>query len=287
MSHVVLVTGASSGLGMALSILLAQKGFCVYATMRNTENKMKLLNACKDKGVSLFVKALDVSKPQSVTKCVKEIIEKEGNIDYLINNAGVGYAKTTEETSEEEIQTVMDVNFMGVVRTTKAVLPYMRKANKGHIINVTSVGGLVGQPFNEIYCASKFAVEGYTESLASYVGPHFNIHFTMIEPGGMETNFFENIQKSKGIPELKNNQEYASLFNRYLAGFKNRHDDSTRNPAYQTASDVAHKIHDCIQMKTPPLRMRTSEWGNQFCELKTKADPTGNLLSESIFNSLL
>jgi NAD(P)-dependent dehydrogenase (short-subunit alcohol dehydrogenase family) len=107
----------------------------------------------------------------------------EGKIDVLINNAGAGFVRTVEQATEEEIRWVTDVNYFGTVRCIKEVIPHMRSARSGHIINISSVGGLVGQPFNELYCASKFAVEGLTEAMATYMEPAFGIKFTVVEPG--------------------------------------------------------------------------------------------------------
>jgi len=160
MKKVVLITGTSTGLGLATSILFAKKGFKVYATMRNLAKKDLLLEAAKNANVEVQIEQLDVTDMSSINTCVEKIIETEGQIDMLINNAGAGFVRTTEQATEEEILWVTDVNYHGVVRCTKAVIPYMRKARSGHIINITSVGGLVGQPFNELYCAAKFAVDG-------------------------------------------------------------------------------------------------------------------------------
>lgn len=287
MTQVVVITGGSSGLSLSIAKQLLTKNLTIYATLRNPDKKQELIKALGHEAQNAHVKIMDVSKADSVINCIKEIIEEQGHIDYLINNAGMGYAKTTEEASEDEINQLMNINYMGVVRTTKAVLPHMREAKKGHIINISSVGGLVGQPFNEIYCASKFAVEGYTESLATYVGPHFNIHFTVVEPGGIQTPFFQNIEKNEGMPTLENIEAYAPLLNRYAENFQKRHDAATSHDVYQTPEQVAEKIHTCMMMEKPPLRLRTSTWGEEFCSLKTQADPTGKLLADKIYETML
>ena len=157
MKKVIIVTGTSSGLGLSLAIKLAKEGHCVYATMRHLTKQTTLVDAAKAHAVSLHIKQLDVQDTASVKQCISEIIKEQGRIDCLINNAGMGFIKSTEQATEAEIQQIMDINFMGVVRCIKEVLPHMRKAKHGHIINISSVGGLVGQPLNEIYCASKFA----------------------------------------------------------------------------------------------------------------------------------
>lgn len=185
---IALVTGASSGLGFETSLMLAEKGFQVYATMRNFKKQIDLKNEATKRNVDLTILELDVTKLDSIKSAVEFIIQEEGRIDILINNAGAGFNKTTEQATDEEINWQLNLNLMGVIRMTKAVLPIMRSQRENRVINISSVGGLVGQPFNEIYCAAKFGVEGYTESLASYIQPEFNIKFTIIEPGCINLN---------------------------------------------------------------------------------------------------
>lgn len=159
---IALVTGASSGLGFETSLMLAEKGFQVYATMRNLENQMNLKIEATKRNVDLTILELDVTKLDSIKSAVEFIIQEEGRIDILINNAGAGFNKTTEQATDEEINWQLNLNLMGVIRMSKAVLPIVRSQREGRVINISSVGGLVGQPFNEIYCAAKFGVEGYT-----------------------------------------------------------------------------------------------------------------------------
>ncbi len=194
-TRVVVVTGASTGLGLSIAIQAARQGAKVYATMRNLNKRDALDNAAEKAGVTVNVLPLDVEDTASVESAIDPVISAEGRLDVLIANAGVGYARSTEQASESDIAWVMDVNFMGVVRCVKAVMPTLRQQRSGRVIAISSVGGLVGQPFNEIYCASKFAVEGYIESLASYVGPAFGLHFTAVEPGGISSEFANSALK--------------------------------------------------------------------------------------------
>ena len=222
MKVVMLCSGASWVRGVSGAIQGAGAGFPVYASMRNLDKRAALDAAAKAAGVSLEVIALDVEDTPSVDAAVQTIIDAQGQIDVLVANAGVGFARSTEQATEADINWVMDVNFMGVVRCTKAVLPHMRAARSGRVIAVSSVGGLAGQPFNEVYCASKFAVEGYIESLASYVGPAFGLHFTAIEPGGISSEFantaLKQIEESGGLLQ----DEYLPLIHKYLGTRKNR-----------------------------------------------------------------
>lgn len=272
---VAVVTGTSTGLGLHVAVLLAKQGITTIATMRNLDKQDAVLAEARAQQVTVKVKQLDVQDAQSVERCFAEILKEEGAIDILINNAGAGFVRTTEQASEADMEWVMDVNFKGVVRCTKAVLPHMRERRTGHIINITSVGGLVGQPFNEFYCAAKFAVEGYTESLASYVQPAFNIKFSMIEPGGIATEFVSNVmgkvQSTGGIPD----DAYKPVLDIYMGGIRARAAmGETR--AYQTPQEVAAVVLDCVNRENPPLRTRTSAWAEKFTEFKTAADPHGS-----------
>ncbi|MCZ2721017.1 SDR family oxidoreductase [Marinomonas sp. 15G1-11] len=284
MSNVTLITGTSTGLGISLAIQFAKQGHKVFATMRNLEKKAALESAMKAANVSLEIKQLDVQDTASIERCVSEIINQEGHIDQLINNAGAGYVRTTEQTTEADIQWVMDVNFLGVVRCIKAVLPHMRQARHGHIINISSVGGLIGQPFNEIYCAAKFALEGYVESVSTYITPNFNVKFTNIEPGGISSEFANNALAQFTASGGMRDDEYRPLLEKYITNAQNR---ALGESIYQTADEVADIVVSCARSSTPPIRMRTSPWGEQFCELKTQADPSGHIQQQKIITQLL
>ncbi len=179
---------------------------------------------------------------------------------------------------------MMDVNFMGVVRCTKAVIPHMRRARSGHVITISSVGGLVGQPFNEIYCAAKFAVEGYSEALASYVTPNFGINFTTVEPGGIQsefaTNVLQHVQETGGMLE----DEYLPILQKYIGGAENR---QSGDDIYQTTDEVAAVVMDCMNASEPPIRTRTSTWGENFVRLKTELDPTGKQQQAAVIKQFL
>jgi NAD(P)-dependent dehydrogenase (short-subunit alcohol dehydrogenase family) len=277
---VVLITGTSTGLGLKTSIAFGIKGYRVYATMRNLEKKIELEKEASSQSADIVIMQLDVSDPISIKNCVAAIEEKEGKIDILINNAGAGFLRASEQISEEELIRVTDVNYLGVVRCTNAVLPIMRKRKCGHIINISSVGGLVGQPFNELYCAAKFAVEGYTEAMATYITPFFRIKFTIIEPGGITTEFAKSVYKTVKSDSHQDNA-YEEIFNQYMAVMQGRPKEFLEQ-MYQSGDEVAQKIIECIEMKDPPLRTRTSQWSNEFCKLKTEADPDGLKLHQSL-----
>ena len=274
---VVLITGASGGLGLAVALAAAKAGFKVYASMRDTAKAGVL---AQTEGVTVI--GLDVEHTESVTVAVAAVMAKEGRIDALVANAGIGFVRTTEQATETDINWVMNVNFMGVVRCVKAVLPHMRAARAGRVVAISSVGGLVGQPFNEIYCASKFAVEGYMESLASYVGPAFGLHFSLVEPGGISSDFAASAIKHYGATGGMIEDDYLPLIQRYLGGAEAR-----SAGVFQTPDVVATVVLQCLQADRPPVRVRTSDWAEAFTRLKTQGDPDGHILRTQIVQKML
>lgn len=284
MSKVILITGTSSGLGVDIAVKAAKAGHKVYATMRNLDKRAALDAAASDAGVALDVLPLDVQDSARISAAVDRIINTDGRIDTLINNAGAGFVRTVEQASEDEISWVMDVNFMGVARCTKAVIPHMRKARAGHVLTVSSVGGLVGQPFNEIYCAAKFAVEGFTEALASYVTPQFGINFTTVEPGGIQSEFAANVMKQMEDTGGMRDDEYLPILQKYIGGAQARADGSD---IYQTAGQVADVVMQAVDAQDPPIRVRTSRWGEEFVQLKTGLDPDGKKQQAAVIAQFL
>lgn len=179
-----LVTGASSGIGEAAAIAFVEAGYDVVGTSRNSAGTASLV------GVTLL--DLDVGSDDSVSALVDDVIGRFGRIDVLVNNAGIGAGGAAEESSVEQARRVFDVNFFGLIRMTKAVLPHMRAQGKGRIINVSSVLGFVPVPFGALYAASKHAVEGYSESVDHEVRQH-GVRVLLVEPGFTKTAFDANI----------------------------------------------------------------------------------------------
>ncbi|MFK7931929.1 MAG: SDR family oxidoreductase [Saprospiraceae bacterium] len=278
----VLITGTSTGVGFESAILFAQNGFKVYASMRNLAKADALREQITASKLDIEIIQLDVTDNQSIEKAVTTVLADDGKIDLLVNNAGAGFARTLEQATQADINWVTDVNYIGVIRTTKAVLPAMRAAKSGHIINITSVGGLVGQPFNELYCGAKFAVEGFTEALASYVSAPFNIQFSLVEPGGIATAFMQNaVTKTQNAAGEMVTGDYAPIFQKYISGAQSRAGSGEVSP-YQTGKEVAEVILQVAQSENPPLRVRTSEWAENLCQLKTQADPDGTKLVNQV-----
>jgi NAD(P)-dependent dehydrogenase (short-subunit alcohol dehydrogenase family) len=183
--RVVLITGASSGVGQATARLLAQKGYTVFGTSRTPGGAEPLPN--------LTMLALDVRSDASVAACVSAVSSQAGQLDVLVNNAGYELGGALEEHSMDEAKAQFETNFFGVVRVTKAVLPFMRRQKHGQIINISSLSGLSPIPFMGMYSASKFAVEGYTEALRLELKP-LNIHVSQIEPGFLKSPMMDKRQ---------------------------------------------------------------------------------------------
>ncbi|MEO6188007.1 MAG: SDR family oxidoreductase [Ginsengibacter sp.] len=285
--NTVLLTGTSSGIGLYTAVLLAKNKYTVYATMRDTSKRELLQREAEAEGVEVHIKHLDVQGEASIKKCVEEIVEKEGSLDILINNAGSGFLRTVEQASMKEISNVMDINFYGPIRCIRAVLPQMRKQKNGRIINISSVGGLVGQPINEIYCAAKFALEGFTESIAIYMQPYFGIKVSLIEPAGVVTEFGNNIMKHLESTGGIKKDAYTPLMDDYMEYRKTFSDPDLRAKVFQTPGQVADVILKCIRDENPALRYLTSEWTREFTSLKTAADPDGSKLQKEVRKRIL
>jgi NAD(P)-dependent dehydrogenase (short-subunit alcohol dehydrogenase family) len=178
MQKVILVTGASSGFGKAIAAHLTTLGHIVYGTSRNPSPEQRDYHLIR----------LDVTDEQSVNSAVESLMAAEGRIDVLINNAGMGIGGALENFSEQEARLQLDTNFSGMARTVKAVLPHMRSRKSGMIINISSIGGLMGLPFQGHYSAAKFAVEGYSEALFMEVKP-YGIQVVVVNPGDFRTGF--------------------------------------------------------------------------------------------------
>ncbi|MGB8489815.1 MAG: SDR family NAD(P)-dependent oxidoreductase, partial [Bacteroidales bacterium] len=177
MDKVVLITGISSGFGRETAAILADKGHKVYGTVRKTG----------DPHGNVKVLEMDLTNHVSIKDAVRTIVENEGRIDVLINNAGMHIGGPAETTPLENVRLLIDTNFIGMVRLTQEVLPVMRSQGSGIIINISSIGGLMGLPFQSFYSAGKFAIEGFSEALRMEVR-RFGIKVVVIEPGDFHTS---------------------------------------------------------------------------------------------------
>lgn len=207
----VLITGATSGFGKLLVHAFLRNGDHVIATGRNLTSRKEIFESERRPNVRLTEYAMDVTNKTEVAAVVKEVESKFGNIDILINNAGYGLFGALEDLQEDEIRYQMEVNFFGTVNVTQAFLPLLR-ASRGKIFNFSSVFGFMGFPLTSLYCASKFAVEGLTESLRGELAPH-GVQVCLIEPGGYRTNFGTSLAWSMKNP----GSVYSKQFNNYKA----------------------------------------------------------------------
>jgi len=180
-----LITGCSTGFGRELAKKVIDQGYKVVVTARHTESIQELKRLNED---NVLLVKLDVTDQNQITTAVQQTIDTFGKIDVLVNNAGIGYFSSVEESVEDETHKMFDINFWGLMNMTNAVLPYMRKQKSGHILNLSSIGGLASFPALGYYHATKYAVEGISESLAQELAP-FNIHVSLIEPSSFRTDW--------------------------------------------------------------------------------------------------
>ena len=200
----ILVTGCSSGIGRATAVALAARGHRVFASARNRNDLAEL-----ERG-DLTALALDVTDPGTIAAAVENVLSRSGRIDVLVNNAGYGQYGSVEEVTLEEWRAQFDVNLFGTLAVTQAVLPAMRKQQRGRIINVSSVAGKLGIPFAAPYCASKHAIEAMSDALRVEVAP-FGIHVVLIEPGPIESRFGDRA-RSGVAPLLSRPGPYRELY---------------------------------------------------------------------------
>jgi NAD(P)-dependent dehydrogenase (short-subunit alcohol dehydrogenase family) len=230
---VVLITGASSGVGQSTARLLSQKGYKVFGTSRNPASSEAI--------PTVEMLALDVRSDASVSACVTAVVNRVGRVDVLVNNAAYELAGALEEISLEEAKAQFETNFFGVVRMVTAVLPSMRQQKQGQIINVSSLSGVSSIPFMGIYSASKFALEGYTEALRMELKP-FKIQVSLTEAGFLKTPMMDKRQTSAARVN-----EYDPWRQRAFTAIR---DQEEKGPGPQLVAETILKI---ISSKTPRL----------------------------------
>jgi NAD(P)-dependent dehydrogenase (short-subunit alcohol dehydrogenase family) len=242
---IALITGSSSGIGLATSLYLARRGYTVWATMRNLEKASELRKIIEAERLPIELAQLDVCDDSSVKEAVAQILQKSGRIDVLVNNAGYGLRGAIEEVSLDEWKRQFETNFYGVIRVTQAVLPQMRAQRSGAIVNISSVLGRMAIPFSGPYTASKFALEGLTETLRYELAP-WNIKVVLIEPGFIATNFQQNAQLAQAA------QSQDSPY----ALFKQASGRRVQRNIYRAAPPerVAETIYRAITHPRPKLR---------------------------------
>ncbi len=235
--RVVLITGASSGIGQACARHLASRGWRVFGTSRRAGEAGRAQD-----GIEMV--AMDVDSDASVERAVSAVLERAGRIDAVVNNAGWALAGAVEDTPADEARAQLETNFLGVWRVCRAVLPAMRAAGRGHIVNIGSIGGRVGLPFQAAYSAGKFAVAGFTEALSGEVRP-FGIHAVLVEPGNYRTGITAGRRRSSGAGSAS---PYARRFHRAMAVIER---DEARGADPEGVARVVARVLDT---KSPRMR---------------------------------
>jgi NAD(P)-dependent dehydrogenase (short-subunit alcohol dehydrogenase family) len=248
MRSVCVVTGANSGIGRAIAIHLAKEGHEVYGTVRDPERAAKLNAMAADAGAEVRLVTLDVGDDESVRRGMAEVLDRAGQIDVLVNNAGIGGNGVVEESSPAQILEVMNVNVCGAIRCLQAVLPGMRQRRSGAIVNITSVAGRFGAIAQAPYVASKWAFEGLSEELALELAP-FGIRVVIVEPGVTKSAIFA---KNIDLPDQTGayDDQYRRMLAFYAAGVAQATDPF----------EVAAVVHEAITTDAPQLRYACS-WG--------------------------
>jgi NAD(P)-dependent dehydrogenase (short-subunit alcohol dehydrogenase family) len=258
---VAVITGSSSGIGHEIALILARNGFRTYATMRDLQKNPKLKSIKDEENLPVEFVQLDVTDKKSVSIAVQTIYDNIGRIDILVNNAGYGLTGAFEDLAIDEIKQQYETNVFGLIRTTQAVLPIMRKQKSGIIVNISSGAGRFGYPMGSAYVSTKFAVEGLSESLSYEVEP-FGIRVILIEPGMIKTNFSNaSVMAKKSIDP---NSPYAPLMKSMEKGINQLHENAS------SPQLVANVAYDAITSDKPKLRYLAGKDVEQWVEAQKK-----------------
>ena len=233
----IFITGASSGLGRATAKLFASKGWKVIASMRDPKKEKELGGIS---GIQLM--SLDVTDPDQIESVAKQVVGS-GGVDVVFNNAGYGLAGALEGLTDDQIVRLVNTNMLGTIRTTKAFIPHFREKRAGLFINTTSLGGLVSFPFNSIYHATKWAIEGWSESLAFELN-QLGIGIKTIEPGGIRTDFFTRSLDTGRHPA------YDALVNKFMGMIT----DPKQMATYSTPEQIAEVVYEAATDGKDQLR---------------------------------
>lgn len=250
MQKVILITGASSGLGKTTADHLIKKGHIVFGTSRKATFPKNV--DITNKSSSVIMIPLDITNQGSIADAIRFIQKRAGHIDVLINNAGWGVSGPVEETSIEQAKSLFETNFFGSLRVTQQIIPYMREHNSGLIINISSIGGVVGLPFQGLYSATKFAIEGITESLRMEVD-QFGINVVLVEPGDFKTDFTKNRKKI-----ISSSSAYTEAEKRTTEIFE--HDEKNGTDPHT----IAYLIEKIVAKKHPKLRYRVGSFSQKM-----------------------
>lgn len=240
----VLITGCSSGFGLLTALEFARHGDTVYASMRNTAKGADLEKQAEAESLPIHIVQLDVTDSASIKRCVDNVLAKAGTIDVLVNNAGAELQCPVEEATDEEVQWQFDTNVFGMLRVIRAVVPHMRARNHGAIVNLSSVAGVVGNPYAGIYSATKHAIEGFTEAM-HFELQAWNIRVSLIEPGLFQTNFRGNIRNAASWNE---SSPYWARYKKFMAAREKL------APEPQDNRLVAQAVYAAVYDEKPQLR---------------------------------
>lgn len=270
----VLVTGSSSGFGYLTTLTLARNGYKVWATMRdsngkNRAKKSELETIATQENLHITVAELDITSDVSVQELSERITNEEGDLDILINNAGIMYVGITEAYSLEQVQEQFDTNFFGVVRTSKAFLPFLKKSTDGAIINVSSLAGRLVFPYFGIYCASKFALEAYSEALRYELKP-LGVEVSIIEPGPFPTGLLYSGPKEDDQIALETYGDMKAVPSAMLQNF-GEFFKSEDAPNPQEIADSVLKIIQTEKGQRPIRQVTGIDYGTN--EINEKISP--------------
>jgi len=243
----VLITGSSTGLGLATALHLAERGFHVHASVRRDDAVEQVKQAAYERGVELDVPVLDMTDPEGLRLAVDAAAERSGGLFGLVNNGGIGLRGCLEDTTAEEAERLFATNVLGTVAVTKAVLPHLRRAGRGRVVTITSVGGRISTFGAGLYCASKFAQEGLAESLHLELAP-FGLQSVIIEPGIIKTERWDE-HRGQAAGAADPASPYHRLFVEAEA-IADRLVERSRT----TPTDVAEAVHTALTVARPKLR---------------------------------
>ena len=236
------ITGCSTGFGRELAKQALSNGYKVVVTARKPEQVADIVAAYPETALAL---ALDVTVPQQIKDAVSATIDRFGRIDVLVNNAGIGYFGAIEESEEEEVRRMFEINFFGLAHMTNEVLPYMRKQRSGHILNVASIGGLRSFPAVGFYNATKYAVDGLSEALSKEVAP-MGIKVTVICPSGFRTDWAGRSAKNTSVKI----EDYATTAGKNMSDLRGYSGNQPGDPV-----KAAQAMIQVTETEHPPLRL--------------------------------
>ncbi|HUL34331.1 MAG TPA: SDR family oxidoreductase [Candidatus Eisenbacteria bacterium] len=245
----VLITGGTDGLGRAAALLLAEKGYRVFAAGRSAAKRVELDRIAGEKKLPLESLELDVCDDTSVTRAVQEVLQKAGAIDVLINNAGIGFVAVVEELKFDDLRRLYETNIFGVLRVTQAVLPHMRERGQGRILMLSSVAGIVTPPTYGAYSSSKHALEAISNALRLELYP-FRIDVILIEPGYIMTNFQQTARElAQEYTDRASQSTYAKIYDGAISAA-----NSSRKESKTTPEDCARVVLEAIESGHPKAR---------------------------------